>query len=313
MKQPSEIIKDIVSQRDNKIAEIERDRTEKGLFQGLKGAMAQMLAAAVREVKKHTFSIKVENQIKLPDVQKVEDSKNTQKVSEVVAALSSLSKSVESLRKDSEKQTKELSTALKPKETDLSPVVKAVKDIKIPETKIPKPVESVTVKNLDELKKPLAELAAKLKIEFPTIDIPEYPKTITVGNLEAIESLLAELSTKTEQLTNKEYPQVNLEPLIKATKNVQQAIDELVFPIPTFSIPKTLAGNVAVEETSFATKITTVGDVTYIANAPAGSAESAAVWQAKKINAADGVVITWANGDTKFDNVATDLTALSYS
>lgn len=311
MKQPSEIIKDIVSQRDTKIAEIERDRTEKGLFQGLKGALAQMFAAVVREVKRHTFTVKVDNQIKLPEVQKTEDSKTTQKVSEVVTALSSLSKSVESLRKDSEKQTKDLSTALKPKETDLSPVVKAVKDIKIPETKIPAPLEAITVKNLDELKKPLAELASKLKIEFPTINIPEYPETITVSNLEAIESLLAELSTKTEQLTNKEYPEVDLDPLISATNKVQQAIDDLVFPIPTFNIPKTVSGSVPVElQNNNLTARYDIQDTTiYEGEAPAGTAEGTAIWTVNKYDLSD---LTAASAKVATNITWTDRAGASY-
>jgi len=38
-----------------------------------------------------------------------------------------------------------------------------------------------------------------------------------------------------------------------------------------------------------------------------------AAWQARKIDTSSGVVITWADGDANFDNVATDLTSLSYS
>lgn len=72
------------------------------------------------------------------------------------------------------------------------------------------------------------------------------------------------------------------------------------------SLHRKTTGNVA-------TKITEVGDVTYIATAPAGTAQSTAGWQVKKIDASTGVVITWADGNTAFDNVATDLTALSYS
>lgn len=65
--------------------------------------------------------------------------------------------------------------------------------------------------------------------------------------------------------------------------------------------------------TNTAKKITVVGNVTYIAFAPPGSAQSSAVWQCQKIDETTGTVVTWADGNANFDNVATDLTVLSYS
>lgn len=64
-----------------------------------------------------------------------------------------------------------------------------------------------------------------------------------------------------------------------------------------------------------AKKITTSGDYTYIATAPIGTAQATAGWQVKRIDSsvANTTVITWADGDAEFDNVATDLTALTYS
>lgn len=62
------------------------------------------------------------------------------------------------------------------------------------------------------------------------------------------------------------------------------------------------------------TKITTSGLTTYIAIAPPGTAQASALWQAKKIvdDGAGTVTITWAGGGS-FNQVATDLSALSYS
>ena len=64
---------------------------------------------------------------------------------------------------------------------------------------------------------------------------------------------------------------------------------------------------------NLATKITVVGSVTYLATAAPGTAQATAKWQCQKIDETTGVVITWADGDSDFDNVATDLTALTYS
>ena len=64
---------------------------------------------------------------------------------------------------------------------------------------------------------------------------------------------------------------------------------------------------------SLAIKITESGAVTYVATAAPGTAQSTAKWQAKKIDETSGLVITFADGNGNYDNVATDLTALSYS
>ena len=61
-----------------------------------------------------------------------------------------------------------------------------------------------------------------------------------------------------------------------------------------------------------ALKITTVGSVSYVAKAKEGSIQADAVWQVKKIDTTTGVVITWADGNSLFDNIATDLTTLTY-
>jgi hypothetical protein len=62
-----------------------------------------------------------------------------------------------------------------------------------------------------------------------------------------------------------------------------------------------------------AVKITEVGSVTYIALAAPGSDQASAAWQVMKIDETTGMVLTWADGNANFDNVATDLTVLSYS
>jgi hypothetical protein len=61
-------------------------------------------------------------------------------------------------------------------------------------------------------------------------------------------------------------------------------------------------------------KITAVGTTTYIAKAAPGSSQATPVWQAKRISVSGSdTLIEWADGNAKYDNSATDLTALSYS
>lgn len=86
--------------------------------------------------------------------------------------------------------------------------------------------------------------------------------------------------------------------------------------IPTrgnpLNIPELITGQV--EEKNYSQKITVVGDLIYFAKARIGSAESSSVWQAKLIDTTGGNIrITWADGDDLFNNVATDLTVLTYA
>lgn len=64
---------------------------------------------------------------------------------------------------------------------------------------------------------------------------------------------------------------------------------------------------------ALAKKITVSGANTYIASAVVGSAQASAVWQIKKITVSGvDTIITWCDGDQLFNNVATDLTTLTY-
>ena len=66
---------------------------------------------------------------------------------------------------------------------------------------------------------------------------------------------------------------------------------------------------------ALAMKVVVVGTLTYLAIASPGTAQTTAKWQARKIDTSVSgtTVVTWADGNAEFDNVATDLTALTYS
>lgn len=64
---------------------------------------------------------------------------------------------------------------------------------------------------------------------------------------------------------------------------------------------------------NMAVKVTVDGTNTFLALAAPGTTQATAKWQARKIDTSSGVVITWADGNSSFDNVASDLAALSYS
>lgn len=73
------------------------------------------------------------------------------------------------------------------------------------------------------------------------------------------------------------------------------------------------SGGVKTNTTPMATKVTISGSITYVAEAPVGTSQASAAWRCRQIDESDDTLITWADGDADFDNVATDLTALSYS
>ena len=70
-------------------------------------------------------------------------------------------------------------------------------------------------------------------------------------------------------------------------------------------------GALSIGDRPFAVVVTISGSYTYIAEAVPGTATSSALWRAQRVDG-DGNTV-WADGDANFDNVATDLTALSYS
>ena len=68
-----------------------------------------------------------------------------------------------------------------------------------------------------------------------------------------------------------------------------------------------------VTDLQYALKRTVVGAVTYVAEALPGTLQAAGAWRVQKIDSSSGTVITWADGNDNFDNVATDLTVLTYA
>ena len=68
-----------------------------------------------------------------------------------------------------------------------------------------------------------------------------------------------------------------------------------------------------VDQPNYAIKLTESGNYIYIAYAPPGTAEATAGWKVMRLDTTSGLKITYADGDVDFDNVATDLTSLSYS
>ena len=72
-------------------------------------------------------------------------------------------------------------------------------------------------------------------------------------------------------------------------------------------------GNQSVTQGTYATRVAEVGAVTYVGNAPIGTATTEALWQIQKIDSTSGTVVTWADGNDNMDNVWDDYATLTYS
>lgn len=99
--------------------------------------------------------------------------------------------------------------------------------------------------------------------------------------------------------------------LVDVDRHVQ--VDVLSSALPTTASTETTLQTISFGGKKYALKMTTVGSVDYVAEADTGTATSAALWRAKKVDSTTGILITWADGNANFDNSATDLTALTYS
>ena len=104
------------------------------------------------------------------------------------------------------------------------------------------------------------------------------------------------------------------------TKRTEQqvlngAVDDNFNPSPLLVEDQEFDGSNLLKKVSKLTakKITTSGNFTYVATAPAGSLQSSPVWQVKRIEVSGSdTIITWANGSPSFVNEAEDLTSLTY-
>lgn len=99
--------------------------------------------------------------------------------------------------------------------------------------------------------------------------------------------------------------------LVNAARNVQ--VDVLSSALPSSASTETTLQTISFGGKKYALKMTTVGSVDYVGEADTGTAASSALWRAKKVDSTTGIIITWADGNANFDNVATDLTTLTYS
>lgn len=62
-----------------------------------------------------------------------------------------------------------------------------------------------------------------------------------------------------------------------------------------------------------ATRVAVSGSITYVGVAVVGSLTSDNVWQVKKLDETSGLIITYADGNSQFDNIWDNYASLTYS
>jgi len=230
-----------------------------------------------------------------------------------------------------------LGETLKPESIDWQPVRESLSELaeqlkELPRTfpEIPKPVDSVTVKNQIDIEPTLKNIQnaienlklapvfdPKIVVKPAEVKITEKETDITpvVESVKSLIPVLESLKVVTEKKNNSE--------LLEAINKTTGAINSIRFPIPNYVLPfrqdgkatqvsLDSSGALPVTFSSSTYKLildeTTTTSVTYVGKAALGSATSAAVWQIQKIDESSGLVITWGGTgafDQVYDNRAT--------
>ena len=232
-------------------------------------------------------------------------------------------------KKGFEDVNKSLANLEAPDISGLQKTLEEIRDKEVPE--FPASVEAVTVKNQIDLRALEEGVSSVVK----AIEDKKFDSTDTAP-IEALlkdilekkdaEIDLAPVLTALKELTDflKNTPQTKGIDFTPHFKELSRVIIEARPGSAGFNPGSVGVSNVAgvavnpaTEETlakKFAAKITTSGTtITYVAQAAIGSSQASAVWRAKKITVSgNDTTITWAGGGN-FNQVATDLTVLTYS
>ena len=182
MKSPQEIIQTI-SDENSKFAQ---KRATVGVIRGIiddaKDFLDKLAKKIADSINQNSFSVKVENQIKLPETQKIDGSVSIKDMRSLIVGLDEVIKALNEVKNGAKQNAKTISNDLKPEKIDFSSLEKAIKAIKFPDIKIPEQRKTVEVSNFNELKKYFDLLVKKFVVPAPVVNVPPFPKEIAVSN-----------------------------------------------------------------------------------------------------------------------------------
>lgn len=260
------------------------------------------------EITSATFKVEVQNPTAPVEVQKVEGLVSVNEMKSLLAAISDVNKSINSLS-GLPGDVKSLADTLKPLPVDFSELERAIKSIEIPETVIPNHPDKIVVSNLSEVVDAVNGLIKSIPVH-EKVSLPEYPKSVSINNLGDVSSSLDKIHKLIGELAKKPTELPDMKPVVEAVKGVMKAVNELVFPVPTFNFPK-----FKIESNSQAARVThylpdsqtkvdyTSSSSIYIAMSPAGTATSSDGWYVERISIS-GTVVTIQHGSGTYDNRA---------
>ena len=181
MLEPSEIIQTLKNDQDKQ----NQRKASVGLIKGIITDAKEFFTKLfdnITELKNSTFKVNVENQIELPETQKIEGEVSIKEIRSILLGLNEMIKGLYETKSAIEANKIELPEQ---KEVDFSSLEKAIREI--PETVIPEypeQKEEIRISNLNEITKYFQAVIEKIEgIKIPETKIPAFPKKIEISNL----------------------------------------------------------------------------------------------------------------------------------
>lgn len=216
-------------------------------------------------------------------------------------------------KKGEEKQSQDMGALF----VDMRESLNTLKNRKDPEAPdYSKPI----VDAIEKLTKGLKFPAPQVKVDVPKLDAPQVNVSAPSVDLKGIEGILKKDIPSAFREAIQAMPQVEIpsypdrwDDVLESLQSIDTA-SRMKTPFPE-RMKVTNSDGTDVGEKNYASRIddTTTANTTYIGKAAIGSATSGAVWQIAKLDTSSGMVKTWADGDSLFNNIWDDRASLSYS
>lgn len=180
---------------------------------GIEDSVKESILALVKFLAKNEPKVSVTNQQPFPNYDEVVSA-----VKEVVEAV---------------KESKVTLEAVEQKEADYTPIVSKLEQLAEAVSKLPKPLDKVSVTNQTDYSGKFDEVTKAVQgIDIPA-PIVNVEKPIIPDNSKELEKLLKAV----EKIKFPDIPKTDFSPVEKAVKAVERSINSLQFPVPNYVLP----------------------------------------------------------------------------